>query len=166
MLCLQPEQKLSSAHTTARSLITMAARCPSLYHSHTPISPSIPIQITALLFRYAPFSLHNRHCLTIFIQEMSDNCSHPLFRATAHALKNHDILCQIFEADRHVRPGDRLSSKDIVRCALASRAFCEPALRALWRNMSSPAPLWRLLAASPYSTCEELTPAFINTVGS
>ena len=39
-----------------------------------------------------------------------------------------------------------LSDDDLLRCALVCRAFCEPALRALWADMSLPTPLWQLLA--------------------
>ncbi|KAM5539314.1 hypothetical protein V8D89_007005 [Ganoderma adspersum] len=51
----------------------------------------------------------------------------------------------------------KLSHKDLFRCALVSRALCEPALRALWRTMSLlPDPLWFLLAP-PDSSPKRLT---------
>ncbi|KAI1795349.1 hypothetical protein LXA43DRAFT_882222, partial [Ganoderma leucocontextum] len=64
------------------------------------------------------------------------------------ALKIHDILCHVFEVDSNVGNRGIFSRNDLLRCALVSRAFCEPALRTLWRDMSSPTPLWRLLSAT------------------
>ncbi len=85
--------------------------------------------------------------------------------AAARALKTHDITSQIFEVDRLIRQGNRrkLSNGDLFRCALVSRAFCEPALRMLWRAMTPPNPLWILLAP-PDSTPKEVTSEFINAV--
>ncbi|KAI1795451.1 hypothetical protein LXA43DRAFT_1080284 [Ganoderma leucocontextum] len=90
--------------------------------------------------------------------------SRPAAGAAAQvALNTHDILCQIFQVDRHFRP--KLSRKDLFRCALVSRAFCEPVLRRLWRDMSPPDPLWLLLAPTGMSsTLEDLTSDLFDVV--
>ncbi|KAI1795346.1 hypothetical protein LXA43DRAFT_992389 [Ganoderma leucocontextum] len=77
---------------------------------------------------------------------MSDD--HPCMSsgAAALALKNHDVLCHMFEVHGDVSTRTRLSRKDLFCSSLVSRAFREPALRALWRDMSPPTPLWLLLA--------------------
>ena len=79
---------------------------------------------------------------------MSDDRSRIPPQAAAIALNIDDILYHLFEVDSNAEDGKRLSRNDLLRCALVSRAFCEPALRALWGNMSSPTPLWRLLVGT------------------
>ena len=81
-----------------------------------------------------------------------------------YALGIYEILCEVFELNRDVRQRRILSHKDLFCCALVSRSFCEPALRVLWRTMSPPTPLWRLLA-DPNATLQEFNESdFLDTV--
>ncbi|PIL26089.1 hypothetical protein GSI_11843 [Ganoderma sinense ZZ0214-1] len=61
------------------------------------------------------------------------------------ALMNYDVLLAIFDGS-YYRDRRELAAFDLRNCALACRAFNEPALRALWKTMSPPKPLWHLLA--------------------
>ena len=89
----------------------------------------------------------SKYVSNIFNQEMRDDPSRSELSATTIALRNHDILCHLFEGDKRIiYRTSGLSDDDLLRCALVCRAFCEPALRALWADMSLPTPLWQLLA--------------------
>ncbi|KAH9941444.1 hypothetical protein B0H21DRAFT_548298 [Amylocystis lapponica] len=72
------------------------------------------------------------------------------------ALDIHEILCHVFEQiDTHRDPSTPKSNKDIcvnqttlVSSACVCRAFSEPALRALWREIHSLIPLFKLFSIS------------------
>ena len=58
---------------------------------------------------------------------------------------NYDVLLTIFDGS-YYRDQRELAALDLRNCALVCRGFSEPALRALWKTMAPPKPLWRLLA--------------------
>lgn len=68
--------------------------------------------------------------------------------ATRRALACFDLLIIIFKVNLSVTLLDRahmpLRKRDLVSFALVCRAWREPALRSLWRNLSSSFPLWNI----------------------
>lgn len=70
---------------------------------------------------------------------------HPTNLPSSRALRNYDILLTIFDGSYYRNLGV-LTAPDLKNYALVCRAFSEPALRALWKALSPPEPLWRLLA--------------------
>ena len=65
-------------------------------------------------------------------------------------LANLDLLYAVFT---FVPPASNSRDSYLARCATVCRTFHEPAIRVLWRNLSSLLPLWNLLAPSdaPFS---------------
>lgn len=69
----------------------------------------------------------------------------PVDLSSSHALMNFDILLSIFDGC-YYRDQRELAALDLRNCALVCHGFSEPALRALWKTMAPPKPLWHLLA--------------------
>ncbi|KAI1790887.1 hypothetical protein LXA43DRAFT_465009 [Ganoderma leucocontextum] len=69
----------------------------------------------------------------------------PIDPPSSRALMNYDILMTILDGSYYRDQGE-LTALDLKNSALVCRGFSEPALRALWKTMSPPTPLWRLLA--------------------
>ncbi|KAI1795450.1 hypothetical protein LXA43DRAFT_914184 [Ganoderma leucocontextum] len=65
--------------------------------------------------------------------------------ASAQVLTNTDLLHCIF-VFVPLPPDSRLRDSYLAQCAVVRRAFHEPAIRVLWRNLDSLLPLWHLLA--------------------
>ena len=85
--------------------------------------------------------------LNVLSQNMSNEGPRPTSGAAVIALSIHEILCNVFGVDSGLGKDKAFRDSELLQCALVSRTFREPALRALWGHMSSPTPLWRLLAA-------------------
>lgn len=67
----------------------------------------------------------------------------PIIRASTQVLTNSDLLHCIV----NFVPLEWESEKnDLARLAVVSRAFYDPAIRALWKTLGTMFPLWHLLA--------------------
>lgn len=73
------------------------------------------------------------------------------------SLANYDVLCTIFDT---MRP----NKADLRSAALVCRTFKEPALRSLWRKLTTSTPLYHLLAPEALAFPNHISEAYLDSV--